>query len=316
MTRIVICIVAGGALLCVLGLAIGGTWLVRNWDRIPNVAAGDSYDDWSRGGSMPWPGDGPGPTLDGGSIAYSSPRSGRGDIYVWDRATGSSRRLTTADDFEGQPAFSPDGERIAYQRQEVDHGRWRIWIMNADGSEQRPLSNPSRGNDSHPEFTADGKGVRFTRLTWEGGLGQRAEYVEVDLATGNEQPSGELMAEPVIDAGNTWEVGATYPQIWIRKKGTDQRRVVSEAGAYPLLVNNESDVLYAGQFARGLWLVGVDGTNRRQVFNHPGYILMEPRRHSGSKVVLIVDALGNNRSLEMWEVDTSSETAELLTRVD
>jgi hypothetical protein len=316
MTRIVLGVIAGGALLFVLGLGIGGTWLVWNWDRIPNVAAGDSYDDWSRGGSMPWPGGGPGPTSDGSSIAYSSPRSGRGDIYVWDRATGSSRRLTASDDFEGQPAFSPDGERIAYQRQEVNHGRWRIWIMNADGSQQRPLSHPSRGNDSYPQFTADGKAVRFLRSTWAGGRGQTAEFVEVDLATGNERPSNESLAEPVADAGKTWEVGATWDGVWIRKKGTAQNRVLAEAGGYPLLVNDESDVLYSGQFARGLWLVGVDGTNRRQVFSHPGYILMEPRRHSGSKVVLIVDALGSVPALEMWEVDTRSETSELLTGVD
>src|SRR5262245_55686531 len=145
MNRIVLLVAACCALTCVLGLAIGCVWFVLNWDRIPNVAAGDSYDDWRRGGSMPWPGGGPSPTLDGSSIAYSSPGSGRGDIYSWDRTTGTSRRLTNSDDFEGQPAFSPDGERIAYQRQDRDHGRWRIWIMDADGSQQRPISKPNRG---------------------------------------------------------------------------------------------------------------------------------------------------------------------------
>jgi len=316
MNRIVLLVAACCALTCVRGLAVGGTWLVLNFDRIPNVVAGDSYDDWSRGGSMPWPGGGPGPTSDGSSIAYSSPRSGRGDIYVWDRLTGSSRPLTNNDDFEGQPAFSPDGERIAYQRQELDHGRWRIWIMNADGSQQRPISNPIRGNDSYPEFSADGKRVRFLRSTWDGGAGQRAEFVEVDLAMGKEQPAAEITTDQVMDDGDTWEVGATWDdKVWIREKSSGKRRVIGKGG-YPLLINTESDVLHAGQYARGLWLVSVDGTNRRQVFDHPGYILMQPRRHSESKAVLIVDALGGDRALELWEVDAGEGTSQLLTHTD
>jgi hypothetical protein len=316
MNRIVVLIVACCALTCFLGLAIGVAWFVRNWDRIPNMAAGDSYDEWSRGGSFPWPGDGPSSTSDGRRIAYSSPRSGRGDIYAWDRSAGTSRQLTDSDDFEGQPAVSPGGEWIAYQRQEREHGRWRIWIMNAGGSEQRPISKPARGNDSFPQFTADGRRIRFLRSTWEGGLGQRGEFIEVDLATGKERPTGSPAAEHVMDEGNTWEVGATWDaQVWIRDKKTGQRRVIGQ-GCYPLLMNNERDILYAGQYARGLWLVGVDGTNRRQVFDQPGHILRHPRRHSGSKVILIVDKFGSDRGLELWEVDASAETSQLLTRVD
>ena len=40
------------------------------------------------------------------------------------------------------PAWSPDGQQIAYvsnRDAENDAGPWRIWVMNADGSNQRPL---------------------------------------------------------------------------------------------------------------------------------------------------------------------------------
>jgi Tol biopolymer transport system component len=243
------------ATLCLLGLVVGGRWLVRNWDRIPNVVAGDSYADWSRGGSMPWPGGGPGPTPEGGSIAYSSPRSGRGDIYVWDRATNKSRQLTSSDDFEGQPAFSPDGELIAYQRQEPDHGRWRIWIMNADGTEQRPISQPKRGNDFFPQFTSDGKRIRLLRLTHQGGLSHRPEFVEVDWTTGKEQPLDGPVAEQATDEGGSWEVGETGDfQVWIREKDTGQRRIVAK-GSYPLLVN--------GQRGGWLWVAIANHGERR-----------------------------------------------------
>lgn len=35
------------------------------------------------------------------------------------------------------PAWSPDGSQIAFLTDRT--GRWEIWVMNADGSNQRPL---------------------------------------------------------------------------------------------------------------------------------------------------------------------------------
>ena len=35
------------------------------------------------------------------------------------------------------PAWSPDGALIAFLTDR--EGRWEIWVMNADGSDQRPL---------------------------------------------------------------------------------------------------------------------------------------------------------------------------------
>jgi Tol biopolymer transport system component len=35
------------------------------------------------------------------------------------------------------PAWSPDGSQIAFLTDRT--GRWEIWVMNADGSQQRPM---------------------------------------------------------------------------------------------------------------------------------------------------------------------------------
>ena len=40
------------------------------------------------------------------------------------------------------PTWSPDGSMIAYLSNRTDSneaGAWRVWVMNADGSNQRPL---------------------------------------------------------------------------------------------------------------------------------------------------------------------------------
>lgn len=76
-----------------------------------------------------------------GRIAHardaSVPGSGR-DIYVLG-AGAAPRRLTTDPADDSAPAWSPDGERIAWVRQGSEDSE--LWMMNADGSCARPLTD-------------------------------------------------------------------------------------------------------------------------------------------------------------------------------
>jgi hypothetical protein len=69
-----------------------------------------------------------------------------------------ARNLTNDPAFDGWPAWSPDGTKIAFASNR--RGSYEIYIMNPDGSGVRKVAN-NEGRATAPQWTKDGKNIFF-----------------------------------------------------------------------------------------------------------------------------------------------------------
>jgi Tol biopolymer transport system component len=100
-------------------------------------------------------------TEDRSKIAYL----GDGGVHVMDADGSNDTTLpNTGDVFD--PAWSPDGEQIAFSRSGGLYSE--IWIMDADGSDQTKVTDNDATElvDSGPAWSPDGAQIVFTRQTF------------------------------------------------------------------------------------------------------------------------------------------------------
>ncbi len=95
----------------------------------------------------------------------------REHLYLFSLEDRSLRQITFGDHDDSQPAWSPDGERIAFvsnRTPEPDaNDNADVWVVPAGGSEQQPALlqvTTNTGNDSQPAWSPDGSLIAYTTL--------------------------------------------------------------------------------------------------------------------------------------------------------
>jgi len=78
---------------------------------------------------------------DGRTVAYASDGGGTLQIWLLDAPTGQVKQITFSAGYSSWPAWSPDGNYIIFTT--TRNGKEDIYIMNKDGSNQRPVVNGS-----------------------------------------------------------------------------------------------------------------------------------------------------------------------------
>ncbi|MDX1383628.1 MAG: amidohydrolase, partial [Thermoanaerobaculia bacterium] len=87
-----------------------------------------------------------------------------GDLYTLPIAGGRAERLTSGMAFDSQPAWSPDGEHVAFLSDR--DGAENVWILPVAGGEPKKLSQEKKADFASPTWTPDGDYVIASRSTW------------------------------------------------------------------------------------------------------------------------------------------------------
>ncbi|MEX1357261.1 MAG: hypothetical protein WD981_01420 [Gaiellaceae bacterium] len=200
------------------------------------------------------------------------------DIWVMN-ADGTQIRNLTRDALRrnGDPVYSPDGRRIAFQAGANREGATsNIYVMNADGSgQQRVTNDPTTSNDSHPSWSPDGSLIAFDRRNDQL---QRTEIWAVQpdgsrerrlsASTGNDaspswSPDGTRIAFSSTRDGN-WEIYV------MRADGSGQVRVTAtptrDEGEPSWSPDGTLLAYSAGRgSARDIYVANADGSSERRV---------------------------------------------------
>lgn len=83
----------------------------------------------------------------------------QGSLWTLPASGGAARRITEEFLDARQPAWSPDGRRVAFQG--YADGVWHIYVMNADGSGVRAITT-GPFDDREPSWSRDGARIAFS----------------------------------------------------------------------------------------------------------------------------------------------------------
>ncbi len=101
-----------------------------------------------------------------GTIVFRSERSGTAELWRMNADGSDLRQLTTGNRQAQGPAWSPDGQSIAFEWW-TPGGSWDIWTMSADGYNVRRMTTHPDA-DTRPRWSADGAYVYFISYRWGG----------------------------------------------------------------------------------------------------------------------------------------------------
>jgi serine/threonine protein kinase len=258
---------------------------------------------------------------DGKSFVYASDASGNFDLYV-QRVGGKNATNLTKDSpaADTMPAFSPDGEQIAFRSEREPSG---IYLMGASGENLRRIADFGY----HPSWSPDGKEIVVSTF----GLSAPSVHIGRDnklwIINVETSEKRELIDEEA--AFPTWSPNGKRIAYWYYPHGVGRRDIatVPANGGEPIIVTKDFAVsnwnpvwspdgkfLYFVSDKGGnlnFWRVAIDETTG-EVLSQPEPIVTPSKysrhlnfSHDGKKMIYV--QTDNQSNIQGVEFDSNQE---------
>jgi Tol biopolymer transport system component len=137
-----------------------------------------------------------------GYMVYGSNRTGSqfsDDVYVSPLDVETPKQLTFRRADDGQPAWSPDGARLAFKTTQA--GSNQLAVINADGSGETLLTRTFRFSEGQPAWSPDAKRLLYRR-TPENPLVQNADTWVLDIEASAKDPTQPVTQAVLLRTGD------------------------------------------------------------------------------------------------------------------
>ena len=168
---------------------------------------------------------------DGQKIAFMSFRDEPRDIYVMNPDGTNLINLTQSPErSDSHPSWSPDGKQIVFSTGD-------IWVMDADGENQRNLTNHHAG-DINPEWSPDGRQIAFSSnrdRAWEF---EGWDNQDIYVMNTNGTNLTNLTNHPARDVGPDWSPDGKQLAFSSNREGNTEIYVMNADGTNPINLAN------------------------------------------------------------------------------
>jgi Tol biopolymer transport system component len=102
------------------------------------------------------------PSPDGSRIAFDSDRDGIRGVYIAD-GDGQHVRRVSGEGFAAVPSWSPDGETLAFVREEPGKPKvWNLWTVQLESGQMRQLTKYGYGQPWGGSWFPDGRRIAYS----------------------------------------------------------------------------------------------------------------------------------------------------------